>query len=228
MVEDDVEDDFDSRLVERLHKLLEFPDRAARRLVRRERRFRGEEPDCRVSPIVLHARARHRVHVRVLVFVELKYGKKLNRGDSKLLQVGNLLLESRVCSRMLHLRRGGGGEPFEVRLVDYRFSERDFERHVVAPVERFVVDDDVFRHLLERPRLVGKQVPENRTSGKTFRLRVKKMLLPVEAVPVRRIERSFRAVQVERARLEPLDENVPDVSRLVRLRAQLYRLERLR
>ena len=142
VVENHVEDDFDSGVVERLHHVLELAHRAPGRLVKGIARLWREKSDGGIAPVVLEPCPCARICVRVLVLVEFKNRKQLHRGDSKLLQVRDFFRKPQIRSWMLNAACGRGREALQVKLVDYRLVERRFKRLVVFPVVVLVVYDD--------------------------------------------------------------------------------------
>ena len=84
VVEDNVEDDFQGRPVQRLNHVPELVERPERVLARAIGRVRREERDRRVAPIIDLAR-------RGILRIELKDGQQLDGGDAEFLEVGDLL-----------------------------------------------------------------------------------------------------------------------------------------
>ena len=90
MIEDDVEDDFESRAMERLDHVPEFVEDPERFLPRTVRMMRREEGDGLVAPVI-HLASRR------IVRVELKHRQQLDRGDPQVFEIRNLLDQSGVC-----------------------------------------------------------------------------------------------------------------------------------
>ena len=83
VVVDDVQNDFDSGLVQLLYQLLEFSDRAAGASVRGVSVFGREKAYCAVAPVVCEALAIFGVGVAVFVFVKFLDWKQFHRGDAQ-------------------------------------------------------------------------------------------------------------------------------------------------
>ena len=122
VIEDDVEDDFDSGAMERLDHVPEFVEDRKRFLARAVRVMRRKERDRLVSPVVHAARRR-------MLRIELKHRQQLHGGDAQVLQVGNLLDQAGVGPSLPGRHPGAGmpGEAADVKLVDDRLGERAAE-----------------------------------------------------------------------------------------------------
>src|SRR5579863_5971592 len=87
MVVDNVEDDFDAGAMKRFHHIAELIDGAKLALTRTVGLVRREKRNRRIAPVVDQPG-------RAILGIELKDRQQLNRGNSKLLEVWNLLNQS--------------------------------------------------------------------------------------------------------------------------------------
>src|SRR5262249_40873527 len=114
VIEHDIENDLDAGAMQRLHhvaKLVDGPERilpCAVRLMRREERQRL------IAPVV-HASVTRRHGLRV----ELKHWQELERSDTQLLKIRDLLDQAGICASSLlrHARARMSGESANVHLV---------------------------------------------------------------------------------------------------------------
>ncbi len=219
VVEHHVEDDLDARLVERLHHLLELAHGVRRRPVAGVRGLRREERHRLVAPEVAQRLSGEEVAPRHVALLELGHRHQLDRRDAQLAQVRDLLDDAAEGTRVRDARARVAREPAHVHLVDDRVGERDVERVLVAPVE-LLVDD-------ARAQAARGVPSRRRPSPQTSR--------PATAFPygsMRSFVRSKRStsrrgVRLRRrpegvldARVDALDEHVPDVAGLVVARVE--------
>ena len=143
VVVDDVEDDFDALLVQRLHHLLELlhllPGLPARRVLV----VRGEIADGVVAPVVAQPALEQQ-----RVVDELMDGEELDRGDAERLQMldGRGMREPRVRAALI-LRHLGMPlrEAFDVDFVNDRLVPRRARIAIARPVE-VRIGDHRLRH----------------------------------------------------------------------------------
>ena len=138
VVEDDVEDHLDARLVERLHHRLELAHGVARARLGRVGGLGREERDRLVAPEVPERLPGQQVRARVVALLELGHRHQLDRGHAQLLQVGDLLDQPAEGAGVRDAGARVAGEAADVQLVDDRVGERHGERVLVAPVELLV------------------------------------------------------------------------------------------
>src|SRR5579864_7619703 len=82
----------------------------------------GGEQDRRiVTPIILESFSRERVEPHQFVFVELLNGHQLNRGYSKILEIGNFIRQTSKRARISHLRTRMERGTTHVSFIDDRF-----------------------------------------------------------------------------------------------------------
>jgi hypothetical protein len=144
VVVDDVEDDFDSGGVHRLHELLELADLPARVAGAAVIVVRREEADGVVAPVVPQPAVEQEAVVH-----ELMDRQQFDRRDSEAPEVldrrGMREPRIRAPQRLRHVG-AAGGEPLHVDFVDDRPVERAPDRRVSFPVEARV-DHDRARHV---------------------------------------------------------------------------------
>ena len=119
VVVDHIQDDFDPGLVQSLDHLLEFGHRRSGALIGGVLAVRREEADRVVSPVV----AKALVH-QVLVVNKVMNRHEFDRRNAKMLEIFDNCRMRQARESPLHLGRnirGGGGQPFDVRLVNDRF-----------------------------------------------------------------------------------------------------------
>ena len=213
VVEDDVEDHLDPRLVQRLHHRLELAHGLRRRAVRGIGGLRREEGHRLVTPEVPERLAGQEVGARVVALLELGHRHELDRGHPQLLEVGDLLHDPAEGAGV----RGAGarvaGEAADVHLVDDGVGEGDRERVLVAPVELLV--DDARVQPLETALLDRHLAPPLEPHHR-LRVGVDQDLARIEAPQVRgRVGPAVGPEAVLDPGVDALDEDVPDVTRLV-------------
>ncbi len=141
VVEDHVEDHFETRPVKGADHLLELQHLRAVLVDARVRGLGSEEAEGIVAPEVLQALARARVDPRQGVLVEFLDGHQLDRGDPQIFQVRDLLDQAAVRPGESDAAAGIDGVAADVELVDDRRCPRVAEGLVTLPVEVRVGDD---------------------------------------------------------------------------------------
>ena len=141
MVVDDVEDDFDARLVEVLDHLLELDDLLARVAGRAVAGHRREVAERVVAPVVAESA------IDEVAFVdEVVDGKQLDGGDAELFEVRDAGFGGKSGVGPAEVLGNSGiehREAADMDLVDDRVSEGNLGRTVAVPVE-VRIDDDAF------------------------------------------------------------------------------------
>ena len=211
MVEHDVQDHLDARGVQGAHHLLELGDlfpHCARAGVAALGR---EKADRVVAPVVLQRLPRAGIHVRVFQLVELLHRQQLQRRDSEILEVGDLLHHATECARVRDPGGGAESKASHVRLVDRGETERPGKGPVALPVE-VVRDDDALGHLI---RQIPGEVPRD-----SFHVGVEEKLVRVEPVALLGLVRPVDPVEVAGACPHALHLDVPHVAGPVQARIQ--------
>ena len=113
VIENYVENDLDSRAVQRFDHVAKFIDRAQRILTRAIRLVRRKERNRRIAPVIDSSR-------RGILSIELEYREQFYRCDAELLKIRNLLDQTCVCAtfRFGHAGAGMRGKAAHVHLVD--------------------------------------------------------------------------------------------------------------
>ncbi len=202
VVVDDVEDDLDTRRVERLDHLLELPDLVAHVVAGAVGHLGREERDGVVAPVVSQAALG-----QVLVLREVVHGQELHRGHA---ETDEVLEDGGSRDPRVRPAQLGGNvgvahrEALHVRLVDDRLAERGVRRLVTGPIERRVDDDAQRRGALIEPahgqvafgvhRVVREAAfrPVLRPAHR-LRVRIEEHAVVVEALPGLRVPRAVDA-----------------------------------
>ena len=216
VVEDDVQDDFDARLVQRQNHLLEFEYLAAGLATDRIPAVRREERQRIVAPVV---RA-NRLLTQTVVDREFVDRHQLDRRHPQRLQVGNLLDHPQVGPRVLHSAGPRLGESADVHLIDDRLGKMGPQMPVSIPIE-LLVDDYAFRRTHDA--VVGRQ----ETAGQGLGIGIDQPGLRVETVSLFRFVRSVRLEMVELTRPHAGDEDTPNVAPPVQVRVEVDDFGRL-
>ena len=218
VVVDDVEDDLDVRLVQRLDQRLELLHLLTGRVGERVAVVRGEEADRVVAPVV-----REVLLDEGRVVDELVHGHQLDRGDAERRQV---LDDGRVghahvgAAELLGDVRVLHGQALDVGLVDDALVVLVIGRTVEAPVEVGV--DDNRRHRVPERVLVVEAVGVTEVVGEEglaavdlpvdrLGVGVEQELDGVAAVAGGGVVRTVHAVAVALAGLHVREVDVPDV-----------------
>ena len=203
VVVDDVEDDFDALLMQRLHHPLELLHLLPRLAARRVLVMRGEIPDRVVAPVIAQAALEQQ-----RIVDELMDGEQLHRGDAERLQMfdGGRMRESRVRAALIvgdvrmALRKS-----FDVDFVDDRLVPRRARTAVAGPVE-LRIRDHRLRH--ERrgigvvlPVRIVEEMSEDglvppHLSVHRFAVRIEQQLRRIAAIACARLPRSVHAKSV--------------------------------
>ena len=146
VVEDHVEYDFDSGIVQRLYHLLEFHDLQSHGLCRGVGRLGRKKGHGAVSPVVLQPFPCHGIYVDVLELVEFLHGKKFHGSDAQFFEVGNFFRYAFVGAGIFRCRRCMNGEAPDMHLVYDRIVGRRDELTVLDDV--LVIDDDAPGHII--------------------------------------------------------------------------------
>ena len=140
VVEYNVQNNFDSRLVEFLYHFFKFPYYTAGTSICCVGGFGGKEGDGAVAPVVFQSASSAGIGVGVFVFVKLLNGEQFHAGNSQFLQVGNLFCHTTIGSGELHLGGGTGGKALQVGFVDDGILHAVIQGAVSFPVEFTVVN----------------------------------------------------------------------------------------
>ncbi len=135
VVEYHVEDDLQTRAMERPNHLLEFQTVRTALANACVGRLGGEEADRIVSPKVPQRLRRSGIDPQQTMFVELLHGHQLDRGDTKVLQIGDLLDQPAIGPGKLDARAGTDGIAADIQLVDDRRSPGVTEGLIALPIE---------------------------------------------------------------------------------------------
>ena len=193
VVIDDVEDDLDARLMQRLHHGPElFHHIRGMRLARRVGALRREETQRVVTPVIVQP-----LFLEVAVIGEVLNGHQLDGRDPEFRQVlddwwrrdgrigpADLLGNVRVRHR----------QALDVRFVDHGFVPGGPKRLVVPPIKG-VVDDDAQRGKSRAVALVKSQIVSLRANGVT-KQRIVPMNFPADGLGVG-IEQELVAVETQ-------------------------------
>jgi len=202
--------------VHRLHEVAKFVHRAERALVRAVGRMRGEKGDRGVAPVVRQPRRR-------VLRVVGEDREQLHRRDPEILQIGDLLDQSRVgaAPRHVHPRTRMPRHAPDVRLVDHRARSRAAGRLVVLPIVGRGVDDDAFHRRTRRLAIDrGRDPVVAMWNHDAFPVGIEEGLRGIEAHPPRRIVGTAHPPGVELPRLHAGDEGVPIVVGALRRRIE--------
>src|SRR5262249_17034795 len=129
MVVDHVEDHFDAGGVQLAYKSFELSHLTAGKTACAVGRFRREETDRVVPPVIGQAPLRERVF-----YIDFVQRKKLNGVYAQLFEMGNLLNKAQIRSRMRDARRRVRREALHVDLIDEELLQRNVRRCVSMPV----------------------------------------------------------------------------------------------
>ena len=203
VIEDDIEDDFDSGGVEIAHQPLELPHLTAGPVSGGVGRFGREERERMVAPDVAEGVGAGPACIeRRIQFVEFHDRHQLHRGDPERLQVRNLLHQTRERPGILHAGRRVARECADVELVNDGLGDRRLQRLIGAPLEIDLRDEGSppggYR---PRPFLAT----DNRSSVR----------IEHHEVPVERVADALWTAQPESvfgADAEIGDEDVPDIA----------------
>ncbi len=213
VVEDDVEDDLDARLVQGLHHLLELAHDLAAGPGTRVRGLGGEEGHRLVAPEVAQRLAGEQVAARVVALLELRDRHQLDGGDAQLLEVRDLLDDAAEGAGVRDSRARVTREAADVDLVDHGVGERDAERLLVTPVE-LLVDDP--RAQAPEPALGRGYLAPLLEAGHRLAVGVDQHPTAVEPEQVRRgVRLAARAKAVLDPGIDATHEDVPYVAGLV-------------
>ena len=201
VVEDDVENHLDAVGMQFADHLLELPHLVARRGAFHVAAVGREEGHRVVAPIVRSF---------ALGTVALLGGKfvdrhQLDRRDAKRFQVRDLLDNTLVGARMIHLARGALSEAANVHLVDDRLGERALKMAIATPIE-VVVDHDALG------RASDAVVAWQESARQCSRVRIDQSRVGDEALSIFRIEWPVGLEVVELPGSEPGDEHAPNVA----------------
>src|SRR5262249_12468888 len=129
VIEDNVENDLDTRPMQCLHHVAKLVDRAERVLTRAIALMRREERDRRVSPIVDPSR-------RGILSVELKHGQQFDGGDPELSQIWNLFHQGSIRAACCFGKTGTvmARETSYVHLVNDGSGQWPAQRCVAFPI----------------------------------------------------------------------------------------------
>ncbi len=138
VIEDHVEDDLDSRLVQGQHHGLELIDVPG--TVSGIAGFQGEKRGGVVAPEIFKRFPARRIPEYVVIFIKFGDRHELNGRNAQFLQVRDFLHDSMVGPGMGYLRAWVTGETADMHLIDDGFGQGDVQRLIVLPVE--IVFDD--------------------------------------------------------------------------------------
>ncbi len=120
MVQDDVQDHFNTGAVKCLHHLPEFRGLTPLRSIEAVGLFGRKVGDRIIAPVVLEFFSRHRIEQLRLILVELENRHQLNGGHSQVLEIRYFFGQAGEGSGMLRLRTHMNCEAANVCLVDDR------------------------------------------------------------------------------------------------------------
>ena len=140
VIEHDIENDFDTRLVQGFYHLLELEHLGAWLFGMSVAAMRCKEGQRVVAPVI-GPLWRIAVHVQDRKLMDRH---QLNRSNAKTLQIRYFLDYPQIGSRMLNLRGLALRKSFHVHFVDDAIAERAAHMAIAFPV-KCIIDDDAFR-----------------------------------------------------------------------------------
>ena len=178
-----------------------------------------------VSPVVPQRLPCLRITARDRSFIELLHGHQFHSGHSQSLEIGNLLHQAAVGSRMIRARLRVNGKAANMRFVNDGLRPATPEGLVSTPLEG-LVDKNAFRHrpgiiqlresqvLLRRQWVVSEcrcKIPKGRPRNRGSE-RIEKKPVEIETMSFGGFVRAVHAVSIELTRADPLHPNVPYVT----------------
>ena len=161
MVVDHIQNDFDTRAVERFHHLAKLEDRIS---IRSQSGFGSEKSQRVVAPVVGESPIEKKAIVEMLMD-----GKQLHRGNSNLLKVFDRRMVSETCVGAPDFLRDGWmqlGKPFHVHLHHDRFEHRPPQGKITLPVEVVRFRDESLRSRRRTVDPVRSSVRHQRQEGR--------------------------------------------------------------
>ena len=214
MVQNGVEDDRDTRLVQRLHHVAKLGARIA---LRGKFGMQREEAVRAIAPIIREAKVFTRG--RQILTVERHHGQELHRGDAERPQIRDLLDEAREGARVLHAGGWMTREPAHVHLVDDGVLQRLPQGLVAFPVVNV-------RRRNARAKAGAFAAPSSRAIPQLVahepRPRIQELARRIEPEAVCGRVRPIGAPRVIPTRARAADEHVPKEIRAMRTRIELH------
>ena len=233
VIVNNVQNHFDSGPVQFFDHLLEFTHRPARSLVGSVSRLWRKKSNRAVAPVIYQMLARPRIYICIFIFIKFKNRKQLNRRNSKLFKIIKLLGKALVSSRIINIRGRRSRKALEVSFINHRLIHRKIKRLIPLPVKGLVINYNALWKIRKVRKLAGIHAgaaqfivgTENRTAGKSLCVRIKEIFLRVKAEAGRRHIRPRNLIKVQSTRAQPLDHDMPDISRTViyRIKFNFYR-----